>query len=75
MGHLHLPAPAAETHLVTFRYSELITYNGMPGQTFSSWWTRHKILATSNGSSTGTVEVRPHDLYNRGASFSVYLEP
>lgn len=67
--------PAAETHLVTFRYSELITYNGMPGQTFSSWWTRHKILATSNGSSTGTVEVRPHDLYNRGASFSVYLEP
>jgi hypothetical protein len=67
-------APAAETHLVTFRNSFLVTYSGHQSS-FSSWWTHHKILATSNGSSTGTVEVRPHNLYNFGANFGVYLEP
>lgn len=66
--------PATETHLVTFRDSFLITYSGSVS-TFSSWWTRHKILATSNGTSTGTVEVRPHSLWNSGANFGVYLEP
>jgi hypothetical protein len=66
--------PATETHLVTFRDSVLVTYSGSQS-TFSSWWTHHKILATSNGSSTGTVEVRPHNLFNFGANFGVFLEP
>jgi len=51
-----------------------VTYSG--GQsTFSSWWTHHKIVATSDGSSTGTVEVRPHNLFNFGANFGVYFQP
>jgi hypothetical protein len=66
--------PAAETHLVTFRGSVLVTYSGSQS-TFSSWWTHHKIVATSNGSSTGTVEVRPHNLFNFGANFGVYFQP
>ncbi len=66
--------PASETRLVTFRNSFLVTYSGHPSS-FSSWWTHHKILATSNGSSTGTVEVRPHNLNNFGANFGVYFEP
>jgi hypothetical protein len=67
-------APAAETHLVTFRDSFLVTYSGSQS-TFASWWTRHKILTTSDGSSTGTVEARPHNLFNFGANFGVFLEP
>lgn len=65
-------APATETGLVTFQNSFLVTYGGNQS-TFYSWWTRHKIVATSNGSSTGTVEVRPHNLYNSGANFGVFL--
>src|SRR6266487_2094345 len=73
-GSFTYTPPSAETHLVTFRDSVLITYGG-GASSFSSWWTHHKILATSDGSSTGTVEVRPHNLYNFGANFGVYLEP
>jgi hypothetical protein len=64
----------AETHLVSFLNNDLGTYSGHHSS-FASWWTRHKILATSNGSSTGTVEVRPHNLYHFGANFGVYLQP
>ena len=69
-------APATETHLVTFRNSFLVTYSGSQS-TFSSWWTHHKILATSNASSIdpGTVEVRPHNLFNFGANFGIYFRP
>jgi hypothetical protein len=73
-GSFTYTPPSAETHMVTFRDSVLITYGGGVSS-FSSWWTHHKILATSNGSSTGTVEVRPHNLYNSGANFGLYLEP
>ncbi len=66
--------PASETHLVTFRDSFLVTYSGSVSS-FYSWWTRHKIDATSNGTATGTVEVRPHNLWNFGANFGVYLQP
>jgi hypothetical protein len=67
-------APATETHLVTFSDSVLVTYSGRVSSFFSTW-SRHKILATSNGSATGTVEVRPHNLVNSGLNFGVYLEP
>ena len=66
--------PATETRLVTFQNSVLVTYSGGVSS-FTTWWTHHKILATSNGSSTGTVEVRPHNLTNSGANFGVFLEP
>lgn len=73
-GNFSYTAPAAETHLATFRNSVLVTYGGGVSS-FSSWWTHHKILATSDGSATGTVEVMPHNLYNFGGNFGVYLEP
>ena len=73
-GSFAYTPPAAETHLVTFRDSVLVTYGGSQS-TFSSWWTHHKIVATSDGSSTGTVEVRPHNLFNFGANFGVYFQP
>jgi hypothetical protein len=78
-GRFTYHPPAAETRLVSFRETVLISYSGHASG-FASWWTRHKILATSNGTSTGTVEVRPHNLTKLpnsifGASFSVYLEP
>jgi len=67
-------APASETHLVTFRDSVLVTYRGGVSG-FSSSWTHNKIVATSTGTATGTVEVAPHDLSNFGSNFGVYLEP
>ena len=73
-GTFTYTAPAAETHLVTFRDSFLVTYSGSQSS-FSSWWTHHKIVATSDGTSAGTVEVRPHNLFNFGANFGVYLQP
>jgi hypothetical protein len=67
-------APASETHLVTFRDSTLVTYRGGVSG-FSSSWTHDKIVATTTGTATGTVEVAPHDLPNSGSNFGVYLEP
>ena len=67
-------APASETHLVTLRDSVLVTYGGGVSG-FASSWTHHKILATSTGTASGTVEVAPHDLSNFGSNFGVYLEP
>jgi hypothetical protein len=73
-GTFTYTAPAAETHLVTFRNSVLVTYGGGVSS-LSSWWTHHKILATSDGSSSGTVEVMPHNLFNFGGNFGVYFQP
>ncbi len=74
-GSFSYHPPAAETRLVSFRGTFLVTYSGSQSGLIS-WWTRHKVLATSNGASTGTVEVRPHNLmHNSGADFGVYLQP
>jgi hypothetical protein len=64
----------AETHLATFRNTFLVTYSGS-FTTLTASWNHHKVKATSNGTSTGTVEVAPHDLFNSGANFGVYFEP
>jgi hypothetical protein len=66
--------PGAETRLVTFRDSLLQTYSGRVSSFFASW-TRHQVVATSNGKSSGTVKVRPHNLWNKGQNFSVFLQP
>ena len=34
-----------------------------------------KVITTSDGTSTGAVEVRPHNLFNFGQNFGVFLEP
>lgn len=73
-GTFSYHTPGTETRLVTFRGSFLVTYSGSESSLIN-WWTRHKVVATSNGSSAGTVRIRPHDLYNRGASFGIYLQP
>jgi len=73
-GSFTYAAPAAETHLVTFQDSVLVTYSGSVSS-LRSTWTRHKISATSNGSATGTVQVRSSNLANGGANFDVLLEP
>jgi hypothetical protein len=73
-GSFTYTPPGAETHLATFRNSVLTTYSG-GRSSFSSWWTHHKIVATSNGTSTGAVRVKPHNLFNSGANFGVYFQP
>ena len=66
--------PSAETHLVSFSDSLIETYSGRISSFWSSW-TRHRIIATSNGTSSGSVEVSPHGLWNGGFNFGVYLQP
>jgi hypothetical protein len=41
----------------------------------ASSWTHNKIVTTSTGTASGTVEVAPYDLSNFGSNFGVYLEP
>jgi hypothetical protein len=67
-------APPAETHLVTLRNATLTSYSGHRDG-WSSWWTHRKIIMTRNGTSTGAVNVRPHNLRNFGHNFGVWLEP
>jgi hypothetical protein len=74
-GSFSFTAPATETHLATFTDSLLVTYSGNVSGFSSSLFTRHKIVMTSTGTSSGTVEARPHDLFNFGQNFGVYLEP
>jgi hypothetical protein len=59
---------------VTLRDSVLVTYRGGVSG-FSSSWTHDKIVATSTGTATGTVEAAPHDRSNFSSNFGVYLEP
>ena len=66
--------PATEKHLALFDGSLLMTYSGHVSG-LSSWWVRHKIFTTSNGTSAGTVRAKPHNLFNFGSDFDVYLEP
>jgi hypothetical protein len=74
-GSFSFHAPAAETKLATFTNSLLQTYSGQFSGFSSSLFTHHKIIMTSTGTSSGTVEARPHDLSNFGQNFGVYLEP
>lgn len=74
-GSFSFTAPAAETKLATFTNSLLETYSGHFSGFSSSLFTHHKIVMTSTGTSSGTVEARPHDLFNFGQNFGVYLEP
>jgi hypothetical protein len=54
--------------------AELATNGGSSG-CIAGWWTRHKINMTMTGTSSGTVEARPGNLWNNGCDFNVYLEP
>jgi hypothetical protein len=72
-------APTSELRLASFGVpvgppymAEFATYRGHSG-CLNSWWTRHQVEMTSNGTS-GTVHARPHGLSNLGCNFGVYLE-
>jgi hypothetical protein len=72
-------APAREERLASFGVpvgppyeAEFATYKGQ-SSCLNSWWTRHQVEMTSNGTA-GPVEARPHGLSNRGCNFGVYLE-
>ena len=73
-GSFSYTSPSAETHLATFRDTFLVTYSGQVS-TLTSWWTHHRVKATTDGTSTGNVEVQPHALFNSGANFGVFFEP
>lgn len=74
-------APTTETRLASLGEpvgppyeGEIATYNGH-GSCLDSWWVRHQLEMTSDGTSGTQVEARPHGLSNFGCNFGVYLEP
>ena len=73
--------PSRQLRLATFWESatvpfeaELATYSGSSG-CFASWWRRHPLKMTSNGTSSGRVQAHPGSLWNHGCDFRVYLKP
>ena len=73
-------APSRELRLASFGVpagppyeGELSTYQGHAG-CIASWWTRHQVEMTSDGTSGPAAEARPHGLSNLGCNFGVYLE-
>jgi hypothetical protein len=73
-------APSRELRLASFGVpvgppyeAELATYQGHSG-CLNSWWARHQLEMTSDGTSGPAAEARPHGLSNLGCDFGVYLE-
>ena len=73
-------APASEMRLASFGVpvgppyeAEIVTYK-KHASCLNSWWTRHQVEMTSNGTPGPAVEARPHGLSNLGCNFGVYLE-
>jgi len=64
----------SETHLVTLKDAKITTYSGHRSS-WASWWTHSKVLMTRNGLPTGAIDVRPHNLWNFGRNFGIFLEP
>jgi hypothetical protein len=69
-----LAAPASQVTLARFTGVKLTTYSGHRG-TIAGWYSHNKVLATSDGTSAGTVQAKPSDLGNGGNSFSVFFTP
>ena len=67
-------APAATTKLFSFSSVALTTYSGSHSG-LSSWFSHSKVIATSDGTPTGTVQGVPSDLGSNGSSFSTTFEP
>ncbi|HTT50966.1 MAG TPA: hypothetical protein VMH35_06185 [Streptosporangiaceae bacterium] len=66
--------PPAPLRLATFTGIRLTSASGHQAG-FASWWTHSKIVATSDGTSAGTVRATPADLPGGGTSFSVSFVP
>ena len=67
-------APPRRLKLATFTGIQLTTSTGHRAG-FASWWTHSKVIATSNGTSTGTVRAQPANLPSGGTSFPVNFLP
>jgi hypothetical protein len=67
-------APPAPVHLVRFTGTRLTTYSGHRAG-FISWWVRAKVKWTRNGRTNGAINGEPHNLFDGGTAFNVYLEP
>ena len=67
-------APSAPLTLAHFTGVSLTTYNGHHGD-LTDWYAHNKVLATSDGTSTGTIRAAPSSLSGGGSSFTVYIEP
>lgn len=67
-------APSSPVTLARFTGVRLTTYSGHHG-TIASWYSHSKVLATSDGTSAGTIRAAPSGLSNSGSSFSVFFEP
>lgn len=67
-------APSAPLTLGHFTGVMLTTYGGHHGD-LSDWYAHNKVLATSDGTSTGTIRAAPSNLSGGGSSFTVYIEP
>lgn len=73
-------APSSEMRLASFGVpvgppyeAEIVTYS-THASCLNSWWERHELEMTSDGTSGTAVEARPHGLSNLGCNFGVYLE-
>ena len=73
-------APARETRLASLGVpagppyeAEVATYKDHTS-CLDSWWARHQLDMTSDGTSRPAVEARPGALSNLGCNFGVYLE-
>jgi hypothetical protein len=72
--------PASEMRLASFGVpvgppyeAEVVTYKKQ-ASCLNSWWPRHQLEMTSDGTSRPAIEARPHGLSNLGCNFGVYLE-
>lgn len=64
--------PQADTRLWKFADTRLTTYTGKHGTVLGPWTTT-QIIATTTGTSAGTVKLSPSGLWNGGANFGVWL--
>jgi hypothetical protein len=64
--------PQADTRLWKFADSRLTTYTGQHGTVVGPWATK-QVIATTTGTSAGTVKLSPSGLSSGGANFGVWL--
>jgi hypothetical protein len=63
--------PQADTRLWKFTDARLTTYTGQHG-TITGPWTTNQVIATTTGTSAGTVKLSPSGLSNGAANFGVW---
>lgn len=66
-------APSADMLLGSFSNVKVTTYSGTHSGLIS-WWTRHKEVASADGTEGGNVITYPSNLRNSGTGFSTYLD-